>query len=607
MKKSAIFLFEIFLLLFLIANCSVDLEKTGALLEVAPTSLRFTEKDTSFMITVKNMGNEDLSWQIQSAPDWLISTKTSGEMTAGVSDTFTVTFNKSLLDTVVELRDNIVFASNVNSEIISVVLQSEQPNLKVSTSKLEYGLEHLVQKFAVENSRNGYLDWKATTSVDWITVSPDTGHTGADQLDSVTVTILRDHLSEPGEYTGAVQITSDANGPLFTTKISAKIDVKFYWLGVNTETLRNQQFLLFPVLTYQGTSTPIPSEFFIKPIGQKNSCEWEIISGSLPAGIEFSQEKVDGGNAARFAGTGESNLAAEIRLRLTDALNSSIELPVTLTTREIIVNAPEMISVSAGSFTMGDSWGDGLSVERPAHSVSLSAFEIGKFEVTNAEFYQFVLARGYGTRDYWLISNGSQEPEAGWNEIQNNNYFQPRFWSTSDSPWDTSRVSSQPNAPVVGISWYEALAYCQWLSAVTGQHFTLPTEAQWEFAARGAGEGTKYPWGNNWNDTAANWDDDGADDGYAYTAPVGSFEKGVSGTGCYDLAGNVWEWCLDWYALYEATTVNNPAGPLSGSKRVVRGGSWKSINRSLRVVARTKLSPGAANANVGFRIVRITE
>ena len=183
----------------------------------------------------------------------------------------------------------------------------------------------------------------------------------------------------------------------------------------------------------------------------------------------------------------------------------------------------------------------------------------------------------------------------------------PRFWSLSDAPWDTSLASNQPNTPVVGVSWYEALAYCQWLSAVTGQQFTLPTEAQWEFAARGTGEGLKYPWGNDWNDTAANWDDDGAYDGFNYTAPVGSFENGKSGAGCYDLAGNVWEWCLDWYAPYEGTMLENPTGPLSGSERAVRGGSWKSISRSLRVSARTKLKPAATNTNVGFRLVRIVE
>jgi formylglycine-generating enzyme required for sulfatase activity len=607
MKKSGIFLFEIILILLFFTQCSVDLEKSGARLEVAPGSLRFTATDTLFVITVKNMGNEDLHWKIQTAPEWLLFSKARGEITAGVSDTFSVTYKKSLLDTVVEFRDNIILSSNTNSEIISVTFQSEQPSLKVSASKLELSPSRRVQKFAVENSRNGYLDWKATPSVEWLTVSPDTGHTDADAIDSVTVTVLADRLPVPGEYSGAIQISSDANGPLFTTKISAKIDIKYFFLGIDTKNLRENQFLLFPVVLYQGNSTPISTEFLIQPIGARNSCRWEIISGSLPSGIEFSQVSVGGTNTARFTGSGTVGLSAELRLRLTDALNSSLELPVTLAARQIEVNPPQMTAVAAGNFTMGDSWGDGLAAEQPAHSVTLREFEIGKFEVTNAEFYQFVLARGYQTKACWLISNGSQDAEAGWKQIPGNGLIQPRFWNLSETPWDTCQASNLPNAPVIGVSWFEALAYCQWLSAVTGQKFTLPTEAQWERAARGTGAGSKYPWGNVWDGTAANWDDSGKTDGFSFTAPVGHFERGKTPGGCYDLAGNAWEWCLDWYAEYAATASDNPTGPLLGSERVVRGGSWKSISRTLRTAARTKLGPVSANTHVGFRLVRVSD
>lgn len=607
MKKAGFLLFEIILIVFFLEQCSVDLQKTGARLEVAPTSLRFTAADTLFVLTLKNMGNEELRWKIQSAPDWLIFTKQNGEITAGVSDTLSITYKKTLLDAVVELRDNIILSSNTNSEIIPVIFQSEQPSLKVSASKLEFSPTRRVQKFAIENSRNGFLDWKAIPAVDWLTVSPDTGHTDADAIDSVTVTILPEKFTRSGEYAGAIQINSDANGPVFTTKISAKIDIKYFFPGIDTQNLRDNRLMIFPVVSYQTATTPVSAEFLILPIGAKNSCRWEIISGSLPAGIEFSQVNTGGTNAARFAGTGSADLSADLRLRLTDALNSVLELPVTLVSRQIVVQPPEMAAITAGNFTMGDTWGDGLSNEKPVHPVTLRAFEIGKYEITNAEFYQFVLARGYQTKAWWLISNGSQDAEAGWKQIPGAGIRQPRGWNLSETPWDTCQASNQADTPVLGISWYEALAYCQWLSAVAGQKFTLPTEAQWERVARGSGAGTKYPWGNNWDATAANWDDTGATDGFAFTSPVGHFAKGKSPDGCYDLSGNVWEWCLDWYADYTATMAENPSGPLSGTERIVRGGSCNSISRSLRSVARVRLGPTSANAYIGFRLVRVTE
>ena len=602
MKNKILVLTCIVFSCLLFFQCSTKLEKTGALLEVLPTQIRFTQTDSVTVITVKNMGNEDLSWKVQSTPDWLIYTQQQGDLTPGTSDTFSVKYERSLLDTIVEYRENIVLSSNTNSVTIPVIFQSEQPNLKVSKTSLEYGLNGTVQKIAISNSRTGFLDWKATVSVDWISVSPDTGHTGADLPDSMTITIDPDLLSEPGEYLGSIKITSDANGPKFFTTVSKDIKVTFYNLGVNASSLRDGQKLNFPMLNYNGNTISLETEYYIQPVGQKKSCSWEIISGTVPSGIQFAVEKYNGAYSAKFSGTTEMTISSALTLRLTDALNSSIDFPVTISSRNIEINDPEMVPVTGGSFTMGDSWGDGLSVELPVHDVTLSAFQLGKYEVTNEEFYRFVLAGGYQNKDYWLITDGSDNAEAGWNEITNNSYFQPRYWSSSDTPWDTCSASNQANMPVVGISWYEAYAYCNWLSQITGTSYKLPTEAQWERAARGAGVGRKYPWGNDWQETYANWDDNGEKDGFAYAAPVGSFENGKSVEGCYDLAGNVWEWCLDWYAAYETGSFLDPTGATSGDYRVVRSGSWKSVSRSLRTVSRTKLEPNSANFNIGFRL-----
>jgi formylglycine-generating enzyme required for sulfatase activity len=584
-------------------QCSTQLEKTGALLEISPGEIRFTQDDSVKVITVLNMGNEDLSWKVQTTPDWLIYTKNNGDLTAGTKDTFSVKYENSLLDTVVEYREKIIFSSNVNSAEIDVIFQSEQPNLKVSKTSLEYGLNETSQKIAVSNSRNGFLDWKAIPTVAWISVSPDNGHTAVDTPDSMTITIDPSQLPEPGEYLGAVKITSDANGPIFFTTISKEINITLYNLGVDYSSLRDGKKLTFPILQYGGNTILVESEYYIQPIGAKKNCSWQIISGTVPSGIQFAVEKYSGSNSAKFLGSVEMSISSDLVLRLTDGLNSTIDLPVTINSRNIEIDDPEMVPVTGGSFTMGDSWGDGLSVELPLHNVTLNAFQIGRYEVTNEEFYNFVLAGGYKNKNYWLITDGSDGEEAGWDEITNKNYNQPRFWSNSDTPWDTCSASNQAASPIIGVSWYEAYAYCNWMSQITGTTYKLPTEAQWERTARGAGAGRKYPWGNDWQETYANWDDNGEKDGFVYAAPIGSYENGKSVEGCYDLAGNVWEWCYDWYADYESGTFIDPVGPASGEARVVRGGSSKSIPRSLRTVSRTKIEPNSANTNIGFRLV----
>ena len=168
------------------------------------------------------------------------------------------------------------------------------------------------------------------------------------------------------------------------------------------------------------------------------------------------------------------------------------------------------------------------------------------------------------------------------------------------------------NYPIVGISWHDASAYCDWLSKKNGFHFKLPTEAQWEKAARGT-DGRKYPWGNHepyhngkWYANCrpyGSWEKRG-EDGALYTAPVGSYLHGSSPYGLLDMAGNVWEWCSDWYDLdyYKNALKNNPAGPVVGYGRVVRGISWRNWARYLRCANRGSGGPSYRNDYFGFRL-----
>jgi iron(II)-dependent oxidoreductase len=227
----------------------------------------------------------------------------------------------------------------------------------------------------------------------------------------------------------------------------------------------------------------------------------------------------------------------------------------------------EMILIPAGEFIMGSPEGEGDDDEHPQHTVFLDAFYIDKYEVTNAQYKQFIDATGREAPKYW----------------DDENFNQP----------------DQPVVGVVGVDWYDAVAYAKWAGK------RLPTEAEWEKAARGT-DGRKYPWGNEWDNQKCNSGADG--DGYEYTAPVGSFPDGASPYGVMDMVGNVCEWVADWYDsnYYSRSPQQNPKGPDYGEESafggVLRGGSWTIPDATaLRCADRYWLSRGIWNLDWGFR------
>jgi formylglycine-generating enzyme required for sulfatase activity len=236
--------------------------------------------------------------------------------------------------------------------------------------------------------------------------------------------------------------------------------------------------------------------------------------------------------------------------------------------------ATAQVLVPAGPFTMGTNHPRATD-EKPSHQVQLSAFTIDRHEVTNADFADFVAATGYQT-----AAEAADAPEAA-DGID---------WRHPQRP----ALTAEPQHPVVYVSWRDAEAYCTWRGA------RLPTEAEWEKSARGD-DGRLWPWGSTFAAGKANhW---GAEDGYSALAPVGSFPQGAGPYGALDLAGNVWEWCADWYAAdyYATAPSQNPPGPAEGQFKILRGGSWINPGPAQRSSNRFEILPIERSPYIGFR------
>jgi formylglycine-generating enzyme required for sulfatase activity len=246
----------------------------------------------------------------------------------------------------------------------------------------------------------------------------------------------------------------------------------------------------------------------------------------------------------------------------------------------------EMVLVAAGDFTMGSISGEGGDNERPQHRVYVSAFYIDRYEVTNAQFQRFIEAGGYRKQGYWS--------DEGWVWLGRVNATGPRYWGGGRE----NCGPRYPRYPVMGVSWYEAEAYARWAGK------RLPTEAEWEKAARGT-DGRKYPWGNE--EPTCERANFGGSWGCGWqTKPVGSCAAGRSPYGVEDLAGNVREWVADWYGenYYDSSSASDPRGPMTGSDRVLRGGAWGDGADSLRSAYRYGSPSHRVSPSIGFRCAR---
>jgi sulfatase modifying factor 1 len=236
---------------------------------------------------------------------------------------------------------------------------------------------------------------------------------------------------------------------------------------------------------------------------------------------------------------------------------------------------------------------DAAADERPVHRVFVSEFFLGRFAVTNDEYARFVRATGHplpGLRRLPLVAGGGRE-------VVFKELGAPYVWDGDNPP------PGHGSHPIVLVSFGDAEAYCRWLSEETRRAFRLPTEAEWEKAARGGLEGRLYPWGDDIDSSRCNFLDDPAAKRQRGTRPSGTYPPNAFGL-C-DVVGNVWEWVSDWYGseYYGGGDASDPRGPETGSMRIVRGGSWVNDDvKMLRCAYRHGVPPDTYAYSIGFRV-----
>jgi formylglycine-generating enzyme required for sulfatase activity len=236
---------------------------------------------------------------------------------------------------------------------------------------------------------------------------------------------------------------------------------------------------------------------------------------------------------------------------------------MSLVSYSVPLTEPPQIQIAAGWFTMGSDAGQ--DVEGPVHRIWVDSFAMAATQVTVSEYARFLDATANMPPPYWGDAN-----------------------------------FSHPQQPVVAVSWFDTVAYCAWLSAMTGSHYRLPTEAEWERAARGGAENMVFPWGNDPPMSRPGYD------ARWKTGPEPVGQSQPNAYGLFEMCENVHEWCSDWFGAdyYTISPDRNPPGPEEGTRKASRGGSWRHQIKISRCSARSSIPPEFKYADYGFRVVR---
>jgi formylglycine-generating enzyme required for sulfatase activity len=371
----------------------------------------------------------------------------------------------------------------------------------------------------------------------------------------------------------------------------------------------------------------------LSPIAFENV---QLVMVSCPDNITTIDRHVTFGGAQIAPGESAASM---------DTCAFTVERTIPIDPLEIVwryVTAPEdMVFIPGGHFQMGDSFSEASTDER-VHTVTLDSFCMGKYEVTNRQYCDYLnsaLAQAIITIMNGVVYKPSSGEDYPYCDILKGNYHSQIDYNGLVFSVRTKNARDMSNDPMVQVSWYGAVAYCNWRSQQEGKEicyntsdpnwpcdfskngYRLPTEAEWEYAARSGLSGRRFPWGDTISHSQANyysyWEgghpynpyDVNPTEGYhpswddvsPYTSPGGSFA--ANSYGLYDMVGNAWELCNDWYGRYSSASQTNPTGPMSGTHRVLRGGCWVSDAYNCRVSHRFTVGPKYRSYVYGFRPV----
>jgi formylglycine-generating enzyme required for sulfatase activity/serine/threonine protein kinase len=557
----------------ILRNAGLDefLQSLGAappLLDVFPQKLDLPTvgvgRNTSpVTLTITNKGRGYLCGSITCRAPWLKAKNERFGCAAGNRTTIEIEPDLSGLPAGrVQSAEGVEIHSTGGDCVLAVQVNILPSGLQVDVPVLDFGAvgqgEAAQTSFAISNKGKGFLMGRVRCRVPWLAAEPE--HFKVLARESVRIAVSADSQAlPPGHATHNWALMVESNGGHAV-------------LGVQIQ-------VLSPRLEVDPSQIDLGTIDLIRPGAGKKAkltvCNSGpgILTGAVMTEptwltIEPSAFRCRTGETQHLQLSTVKTVPGDYFQALQLVSNAGVaEIPVQLKVRFAL--EPEMVHVPAGSFLRGSQEGDQAAAqsEKPQRSIHLSEYWIGKYPVTNAQYAAFVDATGHRAPDHW---KGDHVPE------------------------------EKENHPVVNVSWWDALAYCRWLSDITGKSYRLPTEAQWEKAARGP-EGQMYPWGNRWDSRVCNTHESGKKG----TTPVGSFSPtGDSPYGSADMVGNVLEWVADWYKddYYARSSVTqDPYGPASGPSKVLRGGSWSSSRTDARCTTRLASSQKTTNSEVGFR------
>ena len=594
------------------------------------------QQQRALSFVVQNAGSGCLMGQVRSRAAWLRIQPTEFSCVSGRSVPVQVTLNAAALDPGQQYRGELEVQGGTGGQVtVPVTVTVPAPRLEVTPTALDLGSgyagEQLTQTLMLHNRGGSAFEAEIGSPARWLEAQPASVRLEPGQ--SAAVTLAANTGGMPvGAHTAQVQVIARAGAwqaqaavpvavalPKLKTlryRWSATLDYVAAGIVVMVVLLFAMRFIELNVVFWLGllqaaswaTLLGIGLGIFLawkrKPTYRQYSgigavvvgCVTVLGLGALWLQPAYRMSCYDQGVALRKAGEWEPAIAAFAQCGdYRDARQQQAQAAIAVQDWEAAVTAAErlqavdmaqgvkllieiyalpearaalrqvrsidgmvMVYVPAGEFQMGSENGD--SNERPVHTVALAAFWIDQTEVTNAQYQRCVAA-------------GVCQPS--------------RY--TADNDYNGAKQ------PVVGVSWDDAVTYATWVGG------RLPTEAEWEYAARGP-EGLTYPWGNEWDCARGNFNENC--DTHAYTAPVGSFPEGASWVGALDMAGNLREWVVDWYGEYPSEKRVNPTGPASGTYRVLRGGAFFDDQSAARCAYRYRYFPPYSTGTYnGFRVV----